>query len=867
MDFWSRLIGGSGLSSSRVLRGNSAAERVATFKHTCNTLDQIWRTAPTTSGEAASILQVRNCLERLNSVLNDESRGPAPHPCHTFAATSQVYLTVTKLALSSCDPGVISNAAVLFNTLIDAEVDGIVDNRVFARALVDLVRRAGSAGEEGEGRLVELLFGVANNIRLRPAILPAWFFPKEHGNQGPEPVETGKEFAGATRKDDFPFFYLLIDYVHHEGRSGDFARTGLLYIIETASRSKELERWLIESDLATLMATGLGALYSQLNRKLLFLKDDESIPHIVALSDYAPVETAARPKLGAHMDAFLSYLLFWQDTIDHCKSAEVNDTLLDHFQVLFLQQLLYPSLLESSDVDGGSTSAVITYLCRILESIDQPDLVHRILHFLLASSTGSEPAAQIPKQKLRMSLSRRKSLDLLASFAEAAAKPSPELFNLVDLVLMSIRSKNPPTVVATFQLMTVIFQRHHIFASSLIKTVEPPETSMCIRPIGALNAELQHLVSLARSVIEDPYLDQSYQNYLLDASAILDQRTPIMALVGGKPTHSALDSPLLLHTTDDILRGMISRLESFFTNSVVMNLALTEAITSLASSNYISLDGWLLVEPRNYEYDTASRTCADADAEADHANKFSLAFDHPSFPPSSVPLVPHTIQKLVRRVEQWRSDISDFDILVAARRHLLRSGDDVGGIDGQPGVKSSDSSNRPSADRQGHQHPAKVGHRSDSPRGRKTTLLEQTTDSSPPRSFVTSGSRSLFSSPLRDNPQKQAPSRPESATRSSIAADELRRRLATHIKVDLSDDSSSDQGTTSETDTSTTSLPDHPGDDDLGSGSGSGSASRSNNVTLGHILTNTIILYEFILELVALVQVRATLFQEVKFER
>jgi hypothetical protein len=57
-----------------------------------------------------------------------------------------------------------------------------------------------------------------------------------------------------------------VDYVHSEGRAGDFARTGLLYLIETASRSKDLEKWLIESDLDTLMATGLGALYSQLGR-------------------------------------------------------------------------------------------------------------------------------------------------------------------------------------------------------------------------------------------------------------------------------------------------------------------------------------------------------------------------------------------------------------------------------------------------------------------------------------------------------------------------------------------------------------------------------------------------------------------------
>lgn len=64
------------------------------------------------------------------------------------------------------------------------------------------------------------------------------------------------------------------------------------------------------------------------------------MPHIVALSDHAKQETALPPALGATVDSFMSYLLFWQDTIDHCKSAEVNGTLLDHFQVLFLEQLL-----------------------------------------------------------------------------------------------------------------------------------------------------------------------------------------------------------------------------------------------------------------------------------------------------------------------------------------------------------------------------------------------------------------------------------------------------------------------------------------------------------------------------------------------
>jgi hypothetical protein len=65
-----------------------------------------------------------------------------------------------------------------------------------------------------------------------------------------------------TSREDFPLYYQLIDHVHHEGRIGDFARTGLLYVFETASKSPELERWIVESALPTLMASGLGAPYN-----------------------------------------------------------------------------------------------------------------------------------------------------------------------------------------------------------------------------------------------------------------------------------------------------------------------------------------------------------------------------------------------------------------------------------------------------------------------------------------------------------------------------------------------------------------------------------------------------------------------------
>ncbi|KAJ5949314.1 hypothetical protein N7454_000898 [Penicillium verhagenii] len=652
MDFWSRLIGGS-RAPSKTSRATSPTERLTAFKRACNALQQIWRSNNTPSGEQP-IAHARSYIERLNAILSDESRGPAPHPCVAYAASSQIFVTVTKLALSYYDEQLLRSATTFFNTLIDAEVDGVVDNRIFARAMVDLVRRADKASDEIEGRLVELLFGVSNNIRLQPAILPAWFVPRASpvGQDGEPSGPSGTEFAGAMRKDEFPLFYLLVDYVHNDGRAGDFARTGLLYLIETASRSKILEKWLIESDLATLMATGLGALYSQLG-SLCFPSPDEDAPRIIALSDHANEVTALQPALGEAMDAFMSYLLFWQDTIDHCKSTEVNDTLLDHFQVLFLEQLLYPSLLESSDVVGGSTAAVLTYMCRILDSIDQGELVHRILHFLLASSPP-------PEEQMDMSASRRKSLNVLAALASEAAQPSPSLFNLRDLAVLGLQSTNRQTVLATLRLLNVVLQRHHPFARALIHTV--PRQPAQQRSVGAFNAELEQLFGLGTSLIDEPTLNESYENYVSDATWVLESRLCLPVSLEEAQDDAPL--PLQLQQDDPIVQGLLSCVDSFFTNSVIVNLALTGVLMSLASSHLFSLDGWVLVDPA--QYDTPDRDPSDG---LDHVRQ---AYQAPTWPAAAAPTLAVALRRLVDQVRQWQQDVPDFDILVAARRELLQ---------------------------------------------------------------------------------------------------------------------------------------------------------------------------------------------------
>lgn len=166
----------------------------------------------------------------------------------------------------------VKEAVALFAALVDSEEEDFLENGTFSQSLMTFVSKVTGrgaimvVGEDTEAEVVELLFGIAAKIRLQPEILPVWFTTRTKDMNDGASILQKADFAGITQKEDFPLCYQLIDHVHHEGRIGDFSRTGLLYIFESASKSKELEHWIVESDLATLMASSLGALYSQLSR-------------------------------------------------------------------------------------------------------------------------------------------------------------------------------------------------------------------------------------------------------------------------------------------------------------------------------------------------------------------------------------------------------------------------------------------------------------------------------------------------------------------------------------------------------------------------------------------------------------------------
>ena len=365
---------------------NDPELRFAKFKKNYDTIIALCNRPRNPSTEAPLLDQLNGCLERIAILIREESRAPAPHYALQFSAANKIYAVITRAAAASQNEPIIRATVSVLGALIDSEEEDFLSNAHFAKSMMRMATKVVDGGTisvsmETETSILELLFTVAAKIRLQPDILSNWF----HSTAKPELedvfVKEKQSFVGITAKEDFPLCYLLIDRVHHEGRIGDFARTGLLYIFEATGRSLDLEEWVVSSDLPTLMASGLGALYSQLSRELSILHPDATLPAVLAMSDYstthprATAESAFSERHKSHMSTFLSYLAFWQDILDHCRSADVKQTLLDHFQILFLQQLLYPSLLQSSDTDAGSSVAVLTYVMAMLESLEYPDLM------------------------------------------------------------------------------------------------------------------------------------------------------------------------------------------------------------------------------------------------------------------------------------------------------------------------------------------------------------------------------------------------------------------------------------------------------------------------------------------------------------
>jgi hypothetical protein len=748
--------------------------------------------------------------------------------------------------VSSSDAEIIRISAQLFHILINGEADSLLDSKLFTRSMLDLVCFATIGGsviveERLQTDLVELLFEIATKIRLDPDILPAWFYPDREATRG-------RNNADDSRRSQFPLFYVLVQYVHHDGPVGDFARTALLYLTETASRFKPLETWMIESDLAPQMASGLGALYSRLSRQSMALSGPMSTPAIVLLSDHAQnISSISEPPSDTQQDskAFFTYLAFWQDTLNHCKSLEVSETLLDHFQVLFVQQLLYPSLLESSDVEGGSTAAVIDHLSRILRALHHLDLVDRILRYLLASPNLPRSSGDKSHRRQRMSVSRRKSVDHLRALAEVADSPSPNLFNLLDLMVMSLKSRHSGTVNACLNLLSVVIEYHHLHVRVNLFRLESISLSTHQRGVKHLNNALTRLVDYSATVANHADLDDSYKDALADGQVRLERHS-CWRMEDVEEQEAGLRNSSISQDCK-LFEALAGLLRSFFANDTITNLSLTQALLDLAACQHVTLQGWLLPL---------------GDGPGLESSVINLTF---------------ILGELIEQVRQWRSQFPDWDQLVLARRTALDE-DEPPARPQQPRALSGPLKEINTGARESSPSNSESHSRPTTPK-RMSMAEFGSIDSTISRPGERRGSfveRALAHSPLRrgtsSRQQKEVAVEPELESMGGRASSVLRTQIdLTYTKAPEEASESLPMHAGRKQTSSPVGdrlLPPWRGGEDSGVATPVGGREETGTRTqasLNHILTNAVILQEFILELAAMVQLRATFFHEIDF--
>jgi hypothetical protein len=594
------------------------------------------------------------------------------------------------------------------------------------------------------------------------------------------------------------------------------------------------------------------------------------------------------------------------------------------------------------------------------------------LHYLFGLQKASEEV-NTPKTPV-FQARRRKSANLIAQMVDED-QLSPELFNLSDLIMASLRSKSQQTITATLHILSAMLRRpHHQSLTTLLKT-RSVQASDQKRTVGAHEKEVEKFLSLAEDMTAFQDLETSYEQHVADNRNNLETHACAIKLLGlpannknavALETEKTTFSHKILLLEDPTFKSLVSLMESFFHNDIETNLGLTQVLIDLATCGYMRLEGWLLTSPEFYEYSNhkTPHTPKQLSPEEDSKNltpEKLQQLKHCRLPPT----IPHTsespiiqvLSRLSKKVSSFRRTIPNFET------HLLTCRSIIEPATRNPSPNMTPSRSPSRANTQTHGTPqlkptspsstpapitissriiaSNTPTRNASPRGRQDQLPELGT----PPSLV-SRLTHLQASPSR-SPKSQSPSGTASRpfSRSPLRQPNLtpftppvplipevlyhRIRVDEGISVNKhKNEQDEDDNDSSESDTSSISpgdeerspttvrtnpknrhldIPyggrpkhhktyssssvrsrddgaandDEPGDENIDQDSSasinseeddSGNGDRNETltkeegmVTLGHLLTNVIVLQEFVLEVASVVEIRGALFEEVRY--
>ncbi|KAH0583887.1 hypothetical protein H2248_009481 [Termitomyces sp. 'cryptogamus'] len=375
--------------------------------------------------------------------------------------------------------------------------------------------------------------------------------------RGPSPtssettIKTAPPSSSKKVEYEFLLFNYLLRFVHREGQIGDFARAGLLFLIDVAMSFGEphseasnsssenihpdpvedaalaLAEYILDGDFSEVLGAGLGAVYSLLPTKLAFYTPSvfaEPPGNVMTIGGIAlesieekerqearkeksyalGVEDASNPEFKARIDHFLKLLEFLQDVLrrndvsgsldaSSLVGAAIGQSILDAVRLIFLENVLYPTILECSDADGSAV-AVMSYIEVMIRTLYPGRLADTIVDFLLSEDNDEVRLKQRSFAKMtsnsedtmsdlsdrQNALRRRKSsaMVLLEMEAPTSRKQSEYFtsmgrFTLRDLILTNLKSISQSTATSALQLLQSMLLQHPRITIERVLMVTP----------------------------------------------------------------------------------------------------------------------------------------------------------------------------------------------------------------------------------------------------------------------------------------------------------------------------------------------------------------------------------------------------------
>ncbi|KAI0664868.1 Retinoic acid induced 16-like protein-domain-containing protein [Cubamyces menziesii] len=552
--------------------------------------------------------------------------------------------------------------------------------------------------------------------------------------------------SSTTKKPEYEFllFNYLLRFWHREGQIGDFARAGLLFLMDVAMSPVDsshkpddelrsststlsapendpntdaalaLADYILDGDFSDVLAAGLAAVYSLLPTKLeirppvqpdatagtamilgsstteLSEEEKEKLESERERSRAMGLEESSSPDFKTRLDHFLKLLEFLQDVFRRNVPREpVEDSLdpsalvgsaivqsiLDAVRRVFLENILYPSILECSDTDGSAV-AVMSYIEMMIRTLEKAQ--SRSRPYSMLNLGGKLPPSTMSQAELNRKAKQRRrkstAMTLLEMEAPEARRKSTYFtsmgrFTLKDLMLTSLRSKSKPTVTAALQLFqSLLLQYCTLCVDRLLVVIPDPQATSFPQPAALLDVVEEDIPPPPSE--EDDDDDEAFiYPGTEDTKKAQDPPAKIPATVFSQPdttywTHERemglyltlvsrvdpnhsedafstgydhyLRDALLsiqsqpcfrldvdpedrarlkhrLNPNDPVLSLVLESLRKFFSNTPEMNMALTGVLATLALCPDRSLAGWLTFAPK--ESPTPSRA---RDAEDDN---------------------------------------------------------------------------------------------------------------------------------------------------------------------------------------------------------------------------------------------------------